>query len=143
MDARTTTRFRGTTAALIAVLAIFAAATNPQSAAAVSYSPFPVREAWGATANASPGMTVFLFHGGGGMKGSTLREGDVLEVSRCESGGMLAAVGKIRILGFKGALCLRAEVLDGTVRTSDVVATGSATSLVIPEFPLCRSAVRP
>lgn len=136
-------RLRRGTAALAAALLLALAAAGPRGAAAVSYPPLPSREGWSVAPDTGPGGTVLLFPGADGERPAPPRPGDVLVVSRCGPGGEMTPVGRIRLSAFTGR-CIGAVVLEGWVRTYDVVTTeGGGVALVVPEIPVCRPAAGP
>jgi hypothetical protein len=122
---------------LTAVVLLCSALAAPAAAHAVGYYPLYHLQDGDETA-AAVGQTVYLFYSGTAEERRTLREGDVLPVSRIDRSCDATEVGKIRILGLLGETYLKAEVLEGRIRIGDLARRDAFSCLVIPAEPCQR-----
>jgi hypothetical protein len=122
---------------LAAGLLLAATVASPATAFAAAYYPLYHLQDGDETA-ASVGQTIYLFYSGTEEERRSLREGDVLAVSRINRSCEAAAAGKIRVLGHLGETYLKAEVLEGRIRTGDIAQKEGIACLVIPAEPCQR-----
>ena len=106
-------------------------------ALAVAYYPLYHLQAGDETA-AAAGQTIYLFYSGTEEERRSLHEGDILAVSRIDRSCDAAVAGKIRVLGLLGETYLKAEVVEGRIRTGDIAKKDAISCLVIPAEPCQR-----
>jgi len=122
---------------LAAVVLLATAVAAPATALAVAYYPLYHLQSGDETA-AEVGQTIYLFFSGTDEERRSLHEGDTLAVSRIDRSCDAAVVGKIRILGLLGETYLKAEVIEGRIRTGDLARKDTFSCLVIPAEPCQR-----
>ena len=109
----------------------------PAPALSVSYYPLYHLGDSSETA-AGVSQTIYLFYSGAEEERRILREGDILAVSRIDRSCGAAVVGKIRALGLLGETYLKAEVVEGLIKTGDIARKDAIACLVIPAEPCQR-----
>jgi hypothetical protein len=123
------------TVAAVALLAMVVA--FPASGLSVAYYPLYHLQDGDETA-AAVGQTIYLFFSGTDNERRSLREGDILAVSRIGRSCEATAAGKIRVLALLGETYLKAEVLEGRIRVGDIARKNGISCLVIPAEPCSR-----
>jgi len=122
---------------LAAVLLLAAAVSAPSTALAVAY--YPLYHLQEGDETASPvGQTIYLFYSGTDEERRSLHEGDTLSVTRIGRSCDAAVIGKIRVLGLLGETYLKAEVVEGRIKTGDIARKDAISCLVIPAEPCQR-----
>ena len=122
---------------LVAVVLLAVALAFPGTARAVAYYPlYHIQQ--GDEAAAAPGSVVYLFFSGTEQERRILQEGDILAVSRIDRSCEASAIGKLRVLGRLGETYLKAEVMEGRIRTGDIGSKDGISCLVIPAEPCQR-----
>jgi hypothetical protein len=122
---------------LAAIVLVAAAVAAPATALAVAYYPLYHLQDGDETA-AAVGQTIYLFFSGTDEERNSLHEGDTLPVSRIDRSCDAAVVGKIRVLGLLGETYLKAEVVEGRIKTGDIARKDAISCLVIPAEPCQR-----
>jgi hypothetical protein len=122
---------------LTAVALLAAAVAFPTTARAVAYYPLYHLQEGDETA-AAAGQTIYLFFSGTEEERLSFHEGDILTVSRIDRACDAAMAGKIRVLGLLGETYLKAEVVEGRIKTGDIAKKGAISCLVIPAEPCQR-----
>jgi hypothetical protein len=77
------------------------------------------------------GSHVFLFHSGTKEVRNTVRIHDVLTVYRESPCCNLTETGKIKVLAFTGDNHIKAEVVEGVIRSGDIAKWGTVSCLVL------------
>lgn len=77
------------------------------------------------------GDAVYLFYGGMDDAREAMRVGDVLPVYRTDQICETNETGKIRITSYVGDYYIKAEVVDGELKTGDIAKKGKAACIVI------------
>jgi hypothetical protein len=122
---------------LAGVALLAAAVAFPAPALSVAYYPLYHLQDGDETA-AAVGQTIYLFFSGTEEERRSFHEGDVLAVSRIDRACDAAVVGKIRVLGLLGETYIKAEVVEGRIRTGDIARKDAISCLVIPAEPCQR-----
>jgi len=123
----------------IVILSILLCMGCPPIADAVSVSPIPEqREEKAAKGIREKGEMVCLFQSGTADVKNTISAGDLLTVYREIGKHDLKEVGKIKVHFYIGEDYLKAEVVEGEVRTGDIAKKGDAASLVISSGDKCK-----
>ena len=122
---------------LAAGLLFAAAVASPVTALAVAYYPLYHLQDGDETA-AVAGQTIYLFFSGTDDERRNLHLGDILAVSRIDRSCDAGVVGKIRVLELLGETYLKAEVIEGRIKTGDIARKDSISCLVIPAEPCQR-----
>ena len=103
----------------------------PLTVFAVSYPPTLYhRHDWGDTVMKA-GQTVYLFHSGTDDVKKTIRADDILTVYRISPSCEVNPVGIIKVLSYIGETYIKAEVLEGEIRSDDIAKKGNVSCLVI------------
>jgi len=122
---------------LAAAVLLAAVVAFPATAHSVAYYPLYHLQDGDETA-AAVGQTVYLFFSGTDEERRSFHEGDVLAVSRIDRSCNAAVIGKIRVLGLLGETYLKAEVVEGRIKTGDIARKDAISCLVIPAEPCQR-----
>jgi hypothetical protein len=84
------------------------------------------------------GANVYLFHSGTYEVRNAIRINDVLTVYRESPCCNLIKIGKIKILSFTGENYIKAEVIEGAIRSGDIAKKGTVACLVLASGCDCR-----
>ena len=122
---------------LAAVVLLAATVAFPTTALCVAYYPLYHLQQGDETA-APVGQTIYLFFSGTDEERRSLHEGDILSVSRIDRACDAAVIGKVRVLALLGETYLKAEVLEGRIKTGDIARKDAISCLVMPAEPCQR-----
>jgi hypothetical protein len=113
------------------VILLFTFVSSSLAAFAVSYPP-PLyhRHDRGETV-IKAGQTVYLFHSGTDDVRKIIHADDVITVYRISPSCKVNPVGIIKVLSYIGETYIKAEVLEGEIRSNDVAKRGNASCLII------------
>ncbi len=117
---------RGMIGLMVIVLAFGLAAT----AIAASYQPRIFHHLEKAETR-KQGDAVYLFYGGTDDAREAMHIGDTLSVYRTDQTCATSQTGRIRILSYAGDYYIKAEVMDGEIKTGDIARKGKASGIVI------------
>lgn len=102
-----------------------------QAVHAVSWSPLEEEQEATPAKGMVKGAVVCLFQSGTTEVRKTISANDILHVYRENKSRKSREVGKIKVLSFVGEDYIKAEVVEGEIRSGDVAKKGAVASLVI------------